>query len=110
MSGTALFVVVLLCAIGGYVVVSLLFDSGRKPARRHDPKTMAQEPDDPFDHARRVLGVESEVTPGELKMRYHELLVKYHPDKTQHLGEEFQRLAEEKTQQIVRAYELLNPS
>ena len=120
MSGTALFVVVLLCAVGGYVVVSLLFDSTRtlprppscteNPSASPRPGTMAERPDDPLTQARRVLGVELEASPGELKTRYHELLAKYHPDKTQHLGEEFQRLAEEKTQQIVRAYDLLKPS
>lgn len=116
MSGTALFVVVLLCAIGGYVIVALLFDSKRgstgrpsfsaRPDTVFDPEPIAQSADSVYE-ARRVLGVGANITADELKVQYHALLAKYHPDKTQHLGEEFQRLAEEKTQQIVRAYELL---
>jgi len=31
----------------------------------------------------------------------------YHPDKVDHLGEEFQQLASEKTQELIRAYEML---
>lgn len=107
MTGTSLFVLVLLCAIGGYVVVSLLFDNIRKSSQRPSLPEMSPMLDDPLSEARQVLGVSPETSQNELKIRYHELLAKYHPDKTQHLGEEFRQLAEQKTQQIVRAYELL---
>jgi len=32
---------------------------------------------------------------------------KYHPDKVSHLGEEFQQIAKEKSQEINRAYEMV---
>ena len=107
MTGTSLFVLVLLCAIGGYVLVSLLFDRTRKPSRPASHPEMPPMLDDSLSEARQVLGVSPEASSSELKTRYHELLAKYHPDKTQHLGEEFRQLAEQKTQEIVRAYELL---
>jgi hypothetical protein len=45
----------------------------------------------------------------ELKRAYHRELARYHPDKVQHLGEEFRRLAELKTKEINLAYEHLQP-
>jgi len=43
----------------------------------------------------------------ELKLRYHELLKLYHPDKVEGLGEEFKEVARIKTQEINKAYERL---
>jgi DnaJ-domain-containing protein 1 len=54
---------------------------------------------------REILGVASKDTPETIKTRYKELLTKYHPDKVQHLGVEFQEMAERKTKAIMDAYE-----
>jgi DnaJ-domain-containing protein 1 len=54
---------------------------------------------------REILGVTDEDAPATIKARYKELLTKYHPDKVQHLGIEFQEMAEKKTKAIMRAYE-----
>jgi len=35
------------------------------------------------------------------------VVMKYHPDKVAHLGEELQKLAHEKSQEIQRAYQQL---
>ncbi|GAB6909065.1 DnaJ domain protein [Desulfosarcina cetonica] len=52
-----------------------------------------------------------EITPGaskeEIKAAYRRLAGKYHPDKVQHLGEEFQRLAEKRFKEIQTAYDRL---
>jgi len=40
-----------------------------------------------------------------IRKKYKELLAKYHPDKVQHLGIEFQEMAERKTKAIMEAYE-----
>ena len=53
----------------------------------------------------RVLGVTNTDGPTVIKEKYRELLAKYHPDKLQHLGEEFQEIAEQKTRAIIEAYE-----
>jgi DnaJ-domain-containing protein 1 len=40
----------------------------------------------------------------EIKKKYREILGQYHPDKVQHLGREFQIMAEEKTKAINEAF------
>ena len=55
---------------------------------------------DPYE----VLGVPSEVTDGELESVYRDLLKKYHPDRVQHLGAEFQEMAEERAKAITEAH------
>jgi DnaJ-domain-containing protein 1 len=57
------------------------------------------------DEYRKILGVTDDDTPATIKARYKELLTKYHPDKVQHLGVEFQEMAESKTKAIMEAYE-----
>lgn len=52
----------------------------------------------------RVLGLKGQVTISEVKKAYRELLGKYHPDKVNHLGDEFKEIAEEKTKAIIEAY------
>jgi DnaJ-domain-containing protein 1 len=54
---------------------------------------------------RKILGVTEKDTPATIKTTYKELLTKYHPDKLQHLGVEFQEMAERKTKAITEAYE-----
>jgi len=54
---------------------------------------------------RQVLGVTTEDNPATVRKKYKELLAKYHPDKVQHLGIEFQEMAERKTKAIMEAYE-----
>lgn len=52
-----------------------------------------------------VLGFKGPVIPSDVKKAYRELLAKYHPDKVNHLGDEFRKIAEQKTREIVKAYE-----
>ena len=54
---------------------------------------------------RQILGVTDADSPDTIKEKYRDLLAKYHPDKLQHLGEEFQEIAEQKTKTILEAYE-----
>ena len=54
---------------------------------------------------RKILGLTNIDTPATIKAKYKELLTKYHPDKVQHLGVEFQEMAERKTKAIMEAYE-----
>jgi hypothetical protein len=53
----------------------------------------------------KVLGLTGKLTKADLKRCYREMAAKYHPDKVQHLGKEFQDLAEEKARQINEAYD-----
>lgn len=56
-----------------------------------------------------VLGVERGASPEAIKKAYKQLAGKYHPDKVNHLGDEFKKLAEERFKEIQGAYqELVN--
>jgi len=54
---------------------------------------------------RQILGVKAGDSQEIIRKKYIELLAKYHPDKVQHLGIEFQEIAEKKTKEIMEAYE-----
>ena len=60
------------------------------------------------EYYRGVLNMEGRITPSSLRERYRELAQKYHPDKVQNLGVEFQEMAEQKFKDINAAYEYLN--
>ena len=54
-----------------------------------------------------ILGVNRGASTGEIKSAYRKLANKYHPDKVDHLGEEFKELAEKKFKDIQEAYQKL---
>jgi hypothetical protein len=54
-----------------------------------------------------VLGVGEGASMEEIRSAYKRLVAKYHPDKVQHLGPEFQKLAHEKFIAVQQAYEKL---
>jgi DnaJ-domain-containing protein 1 len=55
-------------------------------------------------HAK-ALGLDGKVTAYDIKRAYRQQLSKYHPDKVNHLGEEFQKIADLRTRQVITAYE-----
>ena len=59
--------------------------------------------EDPYN----ILGINRTASKEEIKKAYMKQAALYHPDKVQHLGEEFQRLAHEKLVAINNAYEKL---
>ncbi|MEK9656909.1 MAG: DnaJ domain-containing protein [bacterium] len=54
-----------------------------------------------------VLGVSKTASSEDIKKAYKEACKKYHPDKVQHLGEEFKKVAEDKIKKINEAYAVL---
>jgi DnaJ like chaperone protein len=56
-------------------------------------------------YAYRILEVKSSATNEEIKKAYRKMANKYHPDKVNHLGEDFKKLAHEKFQKVNEAYE-----
>ena len=54
-----------------------------------------------------VLHVEPGASPEAIEAAYKAQLLKYHPDRVSHLGDEFQQLAHRKTLAIRQAYTIL---
>lgn len=57
------------------------------------------------DSAYVILQIERNATDEEVKKAYKRMCIKYHPDKVAHLGEEAQKAANAKFQEINNAYE-----
>ena len=54
-----------------------------------------------------ILGVDRSASGTEIKKSYRKLASKYHPDKLEHLGDEFKELAERRFKEIQEAYQEL---
>ena len=54
-----------------------------------------------------VLGIEPSASDDEVKKAYRKMAIKFHPDKVAQMGEEFQKGAKEKFQQIQDSYEAI---
>lgn len=59
--------------------------------------------EDPYS----ILGLSGGASQEDIRAAYRQLAAQYHPDKLAHLGEEFQRLAEQKFRAIQSAYDTL---
>lgn len=66
-----------------------------------------QEPPRQLENAYQILGLSSEASDEEIKKQYRQMAVRYHPDKVAHLGEDHQKAATEKFQNIQKAYETI---
>jgi hypothetical protein len=60
-------------------------------------------PKDPYT----VLGLQKGASGEDIKRAYRSLANQYHPDKVEHLGEEFKHLAEKRFREIQQAYQAL---
>ena len=59
--------------------------------------------EDPY----KVLNIPADASDEDIKKAYKELAGKYHPDKVQHLGDEFKEIAEKRFKEIQNAYQEL---
>jgi DnaJ like chaperone protein len=55
--------------------------------------------------AYKILEINASASDHEIKKAYRKMAIKYHPDKVQHLGDDFQRMAEEKFKTLNEAYQ-----
>jgi hypothetical protein len=74
---------------------------GRGESRDSHPGGAPREPQDPYS----ILEVNRGADLDEIRGRYKEKLLQYHPDRVQHLGKEFQDMAEKRTKEITEAYQ-----
>jgi hypothetical protein len=72
----------------------------QKATNNRNRSPHAEEPKDPYT----ILGISPQSSLDEIKAAYHQLAAKYHPDKVQHLGEEFSKIAEIRFKEIQNAY------
>ena len=77
--------------------------SGHFRFGEQDQHAEGKEPWDPY----RILGIDRNASAEEIKHAYRELASRYHPDKLEHLGDEFKVLAEIRFKEIQKAYEEL---
>lgn len=54
-----------------------------------------------------ILEISPEASADEIKKAYRKMAIKYHPDKVSHLGDDVQKAAKEKFQEVQNAYDLL---
>lgn len=69
----------------------------RDSCRRNHPRTQ--------DYYAQILGLNGDINLESVKSRYSDLAMKYHPDRVQHLGDEFREMAEQKMKEINEAYQ-----
>jgi len=75
----------------------------RGPYQRAAGPTERDAVKDPYT----ILGIGKGATEEEIKKAYRKLANKYHPDKVNHLGEEYQKLSEKRFIEIQEAYRIL---
>lgn len=85
----------------GYTTSQQRTTSSKKEETSYTQKEQFDE--DPYT----ILGVPRNATQEEIKKAYHTLAAKYHPDKVNHLGDEFKELAHKKFILIQKAYQKL---
>jgi preprotein translocase subunit Sec63 len=101
------FVTIIIFIVVGYFIFRNLMRVFRQEMHRRNERGGYQgwESAHTEQEYRETLGITDKDSPAKIRTRYRELLTKYHPDKVQHLGIEFQEMAEKKTKAIMEAYE-----
>ena len=84
-------------------------DEQNKHERGEQEKTgQSGETDESYGEEQRysnILGLREIFTTEDIIRTFRELIAKYHPDKVNHLGDEFKKIAEIRTLEIMEAYD-----
>lgn len=62
----------------------------------------------PFTNFYELLDVAPAASPEEVKQAFRQQIARYHPDKVQHLGKEFQEMASGRAAELTQAYRILS--
>ena len=79
------------------------FKTGQASAQNRPSNSTQNRPQDPYE----VLGVQPGCSKEEIRRAYTQLAAQYHPDKVAHLGDELQKVAEQRFKEIEAAYRQL---
>lgn len=79
------------------------FGNFRSQNSNQPPNPPENTPENPYE----ILGVQPGCSKEELRKAYTKLAVQYHPDKVSHLGDELQKVAEQRFKEIEAAYRQL---
>jgi DnaJ-domain-containing protein 1 len=103
--------ILVIAGLIGFWVVGAILDRFQKKTRASSRPDFRSEPEpsrpDPIEEACRVLQLNRPFTTDELRAAYRQQMSQYHPDKVNSLAPEFRELAESKSKEINRAYEML---
>ena len=77
--------------------------SGRHDRHSGEADLNTEDAWDPYQ----ILDIDRRASAAEIKQSYRKLASKYHPDKLEHLGDEFKELAERRFKEIQKAYQEL---
>jgi DnaJ-domain-containing protein 1 len=103
-------IVIGICAVIGYALV--WFALSLRNRRRDDERVSTHESgganpkSDQTPDWYQVLEVPKTASIEEIRVAYRRKVMQYHPDRVEALGPEFKRLAESRTREINRAYEV----
>ncbi|WP_079499398.1 J domain-containing protein [Paraburkholderia hospita] len=112
------FSILAIAALVGFWVVGAIVEHFQKKtpkvapsagagARASHPEEPAARQSDPIEDACRVLQLTRPFTSDQLRAAYRQRMSQYHPDKVSTLAPEFRELAESKSKEINRAFDLL---
>lgn len=112
MTYTIVVVLIVIAAFfAGYFIVSKVYEYFRKRPinnfaedRHHNQDHGNFSPFEKEKHYAEILGLRGNITKNEIRKSYNNLVMKYHPDRVQHLGEEFKVMSEKKFKEINEAY------
>jgi uncharacterized membrane protein YkvA (DUF1232 family) len=81
-------------------------DNYNKTAGENNSRSNTQTQDSPaFWDPYKILEIRRSASQEDIKKAYRQLAGKYHPDKVEHLGDEFKTLAEKRFKNIQQAYQ-----
>lgn len=87
------------------ILAMFYYKSGQNSSHYQQQNNYRPTPQNNIASSYSILGLEQTATPEEVKKAYRKLAVKYHPDKVEQLGPEFQKGAKENFQKVQEAYE-----
>lgn len=107
MSETLGILLVAICAIAGYVVVSAVLARGSLSSKRTQSSRQDADAERETDFAEewhQVLNVSPAASLAEIRAAFRTEIAKYHPDRVATLGSELRALAESRSKRINNAY------